>query len=153
MMTGRSIGATIYLEMKKLYSVCLTCMLPDRSEFHHDNNWNCLYGNLMTPLLWACRNNVDYQRHVHDQTNGVVVSVDDFDAFVFGLMDPNRRGVLTGANIVLRDWYHCKMVRHNYWPAAETRDELEEAWRNATAAFILRGHTSSSPMYAQFPRL
>ena len=44
------------------------------------------------------------------KTGGVVVSVDDFDAFVFGLTDSNEHGVSNGTNVVLRDWYHSKMV-------------------------------------------
>jgi len=127
-----------YLEKKKLYSVCWSCMLPDSLKFHNRWNSNCLYREFLTPLLWLYRNREEYQHHVRQQTKGVVASVDDFDAFLFGLTDPNKRGILDGTNIVLRDWYHSKMVMQTRWPAVETTDELEQAWRDATAAFRLQ---------------
>jgi hypothetical protein len=120
-----------YLETKKLDGMCWSCMLPDSPEFFHDRpNSNCSYREFTTPLLWLCRNCEVYQHRVHQHTDGVVASVDDFDAFL--------HGILNGTEIVLRDWYHLKMVMQTGWPAVETTDELEQAWCNATAAFTLQ---------------
>ena len=125
-----------YLKKKNIHGVCWRCMLPERPQFHDSKN--CLYRELATPVLWVCRNREEYRRQVCQKTSGVVVSVDDFDAFVFGLTDPNERGVLNGTNVVLRDWYHSKMVVQHGWPAMETGDELDQAWRDAAMAFRLR---------------
>jgi len=125
-----------YLKKKNIHGVCWRCMLPERPEFH--NIGNCLYRELAAPVLWVCRNREGYRWQVCQKTNGVVASVDDFDAFVFGLTDPNERGVLNGTNIILRDWYHSKMVMQHGWPAMETMDELDQAWRDAARAFRLQ---------------
>ena len=75
---------------------------------------------------------------MQQQTNGVVASVDDFDTFVFGLTDPNEQGVLNGTHIILREWYHSRLVVQHGWPAMEMRDELDRAWRDAVTVFSLQ---------------
>jgi len=125
-----------YLKNKNIHGVCWRCMLPENPEFHRIGN--CLYRELAAPVLWVCRNREGCRLQVQQQTNGVVASVDDFDAFVFGLTDPNERGVLNGTNIILREWYHSRLVVQHGWPAMETRDELDRAWRDAVTVFSLQ---------------
>jgi superfamily II DNA helicase RecQ len=125
-----------YLKEKNIHGVCWRCMLPEGPEFHESKD--CLYRELATPVLWLCRNQEGYQSQVRQKTNGVVASLDDFDAFMFGLTDSNERGVLNGTNIMLRDWYHSKLVVQRGWPAMETRAQIDQAWHDAATAFKLR---------------
>jgi len=126
-----------YLRKKDIHGVCWRCMLPEGRDYHASEN--CLYRELAAPVLWLYRGHEVYRQQVRQKTNGVVASLDDFDAFMFGLTDPNERGVLNGINIVLRDWYHSKLVVQRGWPAMESSAEIDQAWCDAAAAFRLRG--------------
>lgn len=126
-----------FLEMKEPCSMCCNCMLPYALNFHAGPDSTCTDGGYTTPFLWLYRNRGEYQHHICQKMNGVVTSVADFDAFVFGLMDPNKPGMLNGTNIVLRDWYHSKMHMQICWPAVDTMDELELVWRICPVAVNL----------------
>jgi len=108
-------------------------MLPDGAEYHAMNK--CLYRELTTSVLWMYRDREAYREEVRLKTNGAVATLDDFDAFMFGLTNPNKRGVLNGTNIMLREWYHSRLVTQLGWPGMETSAEINQAWRDAAAAF------------------
>jgi len=122
-----------YLKKKNIHGVCWRCMLPEDVEYHTINR--CLYRELTTSVLWMYRDREAYREEVCLKTNGAVATLDQFDAFMFGLTNPNERGVLNGTNVVLREWYHSRLVMQLGWPEMETSTNINQAWHDAAAAF------------------
>ena len=79
-----------------------------------------------TAVLWLYHGCKAYQQQVFQKTNGAVTpSLDNFDAFMFGLSDPNECSVLNGMGLVLQHRYHSKLVVQHGWPAMETSTKID----------------------------
>jgi hypothetical protein len=123
LVAGRGVGAII-LKRRIYMAYAGAACFPKAPNFTPVGN--CLYRELAAPVLWVYRNREGYRQRVHQKQTGLLRPVDDFDAFMFGLTDPNERGVLNGTNIMLEG-----LVSLENWLSAWLGRGMSLQWRLA----------------------
>jgi hypothetical protein len=68
-------------------------------------------------------------------SSGAIATLDDFDQFAFSQTNQHERGVLNGANVIVRDWFHWKLVQQRQYNRVESEESLTRAWSQALYTF------------------
>jgi len=124
-----------FLTNQKCHGVCFACFLPQNSSEFHDENQACRYRKVCAPLLWILRHSSVYLSRINCVSSGAIATLDDFDQFAFSQTNQHERGVLNGANVIVRDWFHWKLVQQRQYNRVESEESLTRAWSQALYTF------------------
>jgi hypothetical protein len=114
-----------HISNSKVHGVCFSCMLPESNVFHQvsaknsEKEYECLFPNLVPPLMWSLRHIKDFQQQLRGATDGAVKTLDSFDLFLFTPTNRSVPGICNSTSAIIRYWYSL-VNRHQGWPSVDS---------------------------------
>ena len=113
----------------KIHGVCFSCMLPESNVFHQvsgnhiTKEYECIFPDLVPPLVWSLRQNDAFRHQLRDATDARVNTLDDFDSVSFTISQGGIRGLCNGANALVRYWY-ALVHEPQGWPSVDLEQSI-----------------------------